>query len=238
MSELLLTLSTATTMASVAVTRGETVLAECSIVPAATQSDILLPVIDRLLDDLAIPLENVDLFAVVHGPGAFTGLRVGVATIKGLAISTGKPVIGVSSLHALALQAPFFSGKIYSLLDARKGEVYAGGFIWEAGVLHLADKERVIDPARLLEEVESDAIFVGDGSVVYRTLIVRQLGSRAKFAPWPANTLRAGSAAMLALSKFRESGAILPAQLNPIYIRPSDAEINILKTVADSGIEG
>ena len=238
MSEVLLTLSTATTMASLALTRGETLLAELSLLPSGTPSDILLPAIDRLLADLAMPIEDVDFFAAVLGPGAFTGLRVGVATIKGLALATGKPVVGVSSLQSLALQVPDVATKVYALVDARKGEVYAGCYNWEAGMPQLIGEEKVIDPVLLLDEIADDAIFVGDGAVAYRTLIVRQLGSRAKFAPWPANSLRAGSAAMLALDQLRTLGATTPERLNPVYIRPSDAEINMCKTAADNGIEG
>ena len=238
MSETLLTISTATSLASVAVTRGEHLLGELTINPAGNQSDVLLLAVDRLLQDLSLSLDQFDAFAAVHGPGAFTGLRVGVATIKGLALATGKPVVGVSSLQALALQVPDVSCPVYALLDARKGEVYAACFNWQSGLPQLVGNERVMDPSVLLEEVTGDAIFVGDGCSFYQTLIVRQLGVRARFAPWSANILRAGSAAMLALQQIRTSGTTTPELLNPVYIRPSDAEINKRKTAADNGIEG
>ena len=238
MSELLLTLSTATRMGSLAITRGESVLAELSIDPVGTQGEVLLSSLERLLEDLSLTLDEMDAFAVVHGPGAFTGLRVGVATVKGFALATGKPVVGVSSLQALALQVPDKVSQVYALLDARKNEVYAGCYQWRVGMPSLVGCERVIDPELLLDEIEGESVFVGDGSVAYRTLIVRKLGDRARLAPWSANVLRAGSAALLGLEKFRASEAVSPEKLNPVYIRPSDAEINMPQTAADSSIEG
>lgn len=238
MNELLLTVSTATRMGSLAITRGESLLAEVTIDPVGTQGEILLSSLERLLEDLSLSLDAMDAFAVVHGPGAFTGLRVGVATVKGFALATGKPLVGISSLQSLALQVPDKSHQVYALLDARKNEVYAGGYQWRAGMPGLVGCERVIDPEILLDEIDGDVVFVGDGAVAYRTLIVRKLGERARFAPWSANVLRAGSAAMLGLEKLRASEGVSPEQLNPVYIRRSDAEINMPQTAADSSIEG
>jgi len=236
--ELLLTMATATRTTSIAITRGETLLAEVSIDPPGTQSEIILATVDRILDDLGLSVDGMDFFAVVHGPGAFTGLRVGVATIKGFALATGKPVVGVSSLQTLATQVPDYPGNVYALIDARKHEVYAGFFQWRGGLPMLVGSERVVDPELLLDEIDGDALFVGDGAAAYRTLIVRKLGERARFAPWPANTVRASSAALLALDKIRTSGGVSPEKLNPVYIRPSDAEINMPQTGAEGGIEG
>jgi len=235
---LLLTVSTATRLASIAVTRGESLLGEVALDPPGTQSDFLLPVIADLLTRLELKLEEFDCFAAVHGPGAFTGLRVGIATIKGLALALNKPVIGVSSLQSLAMQVPDVAAQVYTLIDARKKEVYAGCYNWESGLPHPVCAERVIDPQQLLSEISGEALFVGDGSIAYRTLIVRQLGSRARFAPSSANMLRAGSAAMLALVKFEADELLSAASLNPVYIRPSDAELNKRETAPDGAIEG
>ena len=226
MPELLLTLSTATRIGSLAITRGERLLGEVSIDPAGTQSEVILADLDRMLCDLDLSLDAMDAFAVVQGPGAFTGLRVGVATVKGFALATGKPVIGVSSLQTLAAQVPDYPGRVCSLIDARKNEVYSASYTWRGGIPERIGREVVVDPEVLLDKIEGDTLFVGDGAVAYRTLIVRRFGDRARFAPWPANTIRAGYAAMLALESFRAGEAVDPAQLNPVYIRPSDAEIN------------
>lgn len=238
MGELLLTLSTATRASSLALTRGESLLGEATLDSPVTQSESILTLLEQLLGNLRIDLQTIDAFAVVVGPGAFTGLRVGVATIKGLALATGKPVVGVSSLQALALQAPGHVGTIHALIDARKNELYAGRYRWEGGSPLLVGEEMVVDPEKLLSGIAGDAYFIGDGAEAYRTLIVRKLGDRARFAPWPANQLRAGSVAMLALAEIRSGGAVTPEMLRPVYIRPSDAEINMPQTGPDGGIEG
>jgi len=236
-AETLLTISTATRNASVALTSGEDLLAELTVNPPGTQSEVVLTAVEYLLAELSLSLEAVDAIAVVNGPGAFTGLRVGVSTAKGLALAVDKPLVGVSTLQALAMQAPDVSIPVFALIDARKNEVYAAQYHWQEGVPELVDSEIVADPERVLAGISGHALFIGDGSTAYRTLIVRQLGDRACFAPWSANILRAGSAAMLALAKYRNSEVSTPELLNPVYIRPSDAEIN-LKTGSDSRIEG
>ena len=225
MNELLLTIDTSSSAGSVAVSRGESLLGEILLNTSATHSDRLLVAARRLLLDLGVRLSDVAAFAVVIGPGSFTGLRVGVATVKGLAFASGKPVIGVSSLRTLAMQAPFSSHPVCTLLDARKKEVYAGLFQWERGVPAPLGPERVIAPEALLDQITGDVLFIGSGSELYRTLIVRRLGGRAHFAPWHCHPPRASSAATLALADLRQGDACSPLQVNPVYIRPSEAEI-------------
>ncbi len=225
MAELLLTVDTCSASGSVAVSRGDTLLGEMFTHLPGTHSDRLLLTAQQLLDATGLRLEEVDAFGIVHGPGSFTGVRVGVATVKGLAMATGRPVVGVSSLRTLALQAPFSRFPVCALLDARKKEVYAGLFGWEGGVPVPLGPESVLPPDRLLEKLEGEALFIGDGALAYRTLLVRRLGSRAHFAPWPFNFPRAGAAAALALADFRQGLGLPPEQVVPHYIRPSEAEI-------------
>ena len=116
-SELILTIATATPTGSVALTRGEELLAELVLAPSGSHSDYLVPIIDELLTRSGVVVEEVDAFAAVVGPGAFTGLRVGVSTVKGLALATGKPTIAVSSLQTLAMQAPDAGLPICAMLE-------------------------------------------------------------------------------------------------------------------------
>ncbi len=221
----LLLINTATGAGSVALTFGESLVGELLLNLKSTHSDRLLPVIKQLLDDTGTALAGLDAIAVVVGPGAFTGLRVGVATAKGLALAVGKPLIGVSSLQALACQVPCTSLPVCVLLDARKQEVYAGLFQWQEGEPRPVAPERVIPPGRLLDEFNGDVLFLGDGAVAYRTLIEERLGPRAHFAPWVCHVLRAGSAAPLALAAFQAGHGVAPRELLPVYIRASEAEI-------------
>jgi tRNA threonylcarbamoyladenosine biosynthesis protein TsaB len=224
--ELLLTLDTATGTGSVAVSRGELLLGETILNVHSTHSDRLLPSLHRLLQELDLDLPRIEAFAVVLGPGSFTGLRVGVATVQGLALGSGRPVIGVSSLQTLAMQAPFASLPVCTLLDARKNEVYAGLFHWNGNVAVPLRPEAVLSPDDLLDSLEGETIFVGSGAVAYRTLIVRRLGRLAHFLPWSLNLPRASQAAVLALADWRDGKQLVPlAHLLPRYIRPSEAEL-------------
>lgn len=228
-SELILTIATATPTASIALTRGEELLAELTLAPLGSHSDFLIPAVDDLLSRTGVVIEEVDAFASVVGPGAFTGLRVGVATIKGLAQATGKPAIAVSSLQTLALQSADSGLPVCSLLDARKGEVYAGFYQWRNGFPEPLVPERVAAPEAVLDSVTGNTVFIGDGCRVYRTLIVRHCGERARFVPWVANPLRAGAAAMLAHEHFRNGETVSALELKPVYIRPSEAELDQIK---------
>lgn len=225
MNEILLTVDTATSCGSVAVSRGETILGEILLNIKSTHTDRLLVTIRQLLTDTGVALEDLDALGVVVGPGSFTGLRVGVATVKGLALALEKPVAGVSSLRTLALQVPFSCHPLCVLLDARKNEVYAGLYGWEGGMPVSFSEEAVHPPEKLLQSLEGEVLFVGDGALAYRTLIVRQLGARAHFIPWPLHLPRASSAAALALADLRQDRTLPLELLTPRYIRLSEAEI-------------
>lgn len=238
MSELLLTVDTATPAGSIAVTRGEAVLGELLLNVQVKHTDRLLVTIRQLLGDLGLETRDLDAFAAVIGPGAFTGLRVGVATVKGLALATGRPLLGVSSLRTVALQAPYARHPLCALLDARKDEVYAGIYCWEGGLPTPLQPEVVMPPEALLAGLEGEVLFAGDGAVRYRSLIVRHLGARAHFVPWPLDLPRAAMAAALALDDLR-AGSTIPQELfAPRYIRLSEAEIAWSRRHQNGLIEG
>lgn len=222
----LLTIQTATPAGSVALTQGNRLLGELFLDVRRPHGEWLLGAIDQLLGAAGMTVADLDGFGVTLGPGSFTGLRVGLATVKGLALATGKPVAGVSTLRTLAMQAPHAALPVCALLDARKKEVYAGCYAWEEGLPHPAGPERVLPPEVLLGELTGEILFVGDGATVYRTLIARQLGPRAHFLPAAYDPPRAAHAALLAAEIFAAGEARPAAQVNPVYIRPSEAELN------------
>ena len=222
----LLTIQTATPAGSVALTVGERLLGELFLDSRQPAGSWLMGAVEQLLVSAAMTAQDLDGFGVTIGPGSFTGLRVGLATAKGLAMATGKPLAGVSTLETLAMQAPCASLPVCALLDARKKEVYAGSFQWQRGGLRPLGEERVLPPERLLAELHEEMLFVGDGAEAYRTLIVRQLGPRAHFLPAAYAPPRAAHAALLALRAFAAGEALPPAQVNPRYLRPSEAELN------------
>ncbi|RKY01883.1 tRNA (adenosine(37)-N6)-threonylcarbamoyltransferase complex dimerization subunit type 1 TsaB, partial [Candidatus Poribacteria bacterium] len=117
-------IDTSTTTGSIGLIDGDKVVAEHVLDVMETHSSRLMPAIDQMLKKAGLSIWDVDLIAVSKGPGSFTGLRVGVATAKGLAYALRKPIVGVPSLDVLAFGVKFFDGLICPLLDARRGEVY------------------------------------------------------------------------------------------------------------------
>jgi tRNA threonylcarbamoyladenosine biosynthesis protein TsaB len=201
-------------------------LAELNLDTRTTPTEWLLQSIDGLLSNTGLDKKDLDAIGVVQGPGAFTGLRVGLATAKGLALAADCPLVGVSSLECLAMQLPFAKVPVCVMIDARKQEVYTALYHWEAGFPERVTEERVVKPERLLSDINGEVLFVGNGALVYRSLIVRQLAGRAHFAPAFLNLPRAASAAAIALREWEEGRTFTADELIPSYLRPSEAELN------------
>jgi len=238
MSRLLLAIDTASPTGSVALLAGERLVGEILLHLKTTHSERLLGVVDQLLEAAGVALADLGALAVIKGPGSFTGLRVGMATAKGLSLALGIPLVGISTLRTLAANLPWSEHRVCALLDARKNEVYAGLFRNVAGRMEPCGEERVMAPERLLQELEGNVLFVGDGAERYRSLIVRQLAGRAHFAPAPLHQPRAALAAWLAQS---ELDVALPPSadlLAPVYIRPSEAELLWARKEQPGAIEG
>jgi tRNA threonylcarbamoyladenosine biosynthesis protein TsaB len=222
---LFLILDTSTMAGSVALCCGERLLAEIVVDSLASHSDKLLLHVEQILAEQQCPLAEIAAFAVIDGPGSFTGLRVGVAAAKGLARACHRPLFGVSSLHLLAGALPCVTLPVCALLDARKKEVYAATFSTADGSPCLLDEPHVLSPQRLLAEMTVPALFVGSGALLYRDLIDARFGAQATLAPGPLHTPRASSAAPLVLQQLRAGATGDPELLLPRYIRPSEAEI-------------
>lgn len=228
MPPILLTIQTASPAGSLAITDGERLLAEINLDIRNTPTEWLLQSIEDLFVRTGLEKEVLDAIGVVHGPGSFTGLRVGLATAKGLSLAAGCPLLGISSLQCLAMQIPFTTLPVCAMLDARKQEVYAALFNWQNGYPQPVIEERVIKPEMLLEDITGETLFVGNGALVYRSLIVRQLAERAHFAPAFLNLPRASAAAALAVHEWHAGRTFTPDELMPSYLRPSEAELNWL----------
>lgn len=226
MPPILLTIQTAAPAGGLAIADGERLLAEINLDVRQTPTEWLLQSVEDLLFKTGIDRKALDGIGVVRGPGSFTGLRVGLATAKGLAMATGCPLVGLSSLQCLAMQLPFTALPVCAMLDARKQEVYAAFYRWESGFPHPVVAECVVKPETLLADIAGEALFVGTGARVYRSLIVRQLAGRAHFAPDFLNLPGAGAAAALALHEWRCGRTFTAEQLMPVYLRPSEAELN------------
>ena len=226
----ILALDTATTSCSTAIVDNGLVNAELTTVNNQTHSKHLMSMIDTVCNMSGLAIAAMDGFAVNVGPGSFTGLRIGVSTVKGLAWSLKKPVVGISSLDALAWQCAPVSYLICSLLDARKHEVYACRYRFRAGELTKEGSEQVTAPAEVIHDIREPCLFVGSGATLYGKEITQKLGELAFIAGRSHEKIRASSIAELSIDRFTRHQTEDVASLVPRYIRKSDAELHWQKT--------
>ena len=220
----LLTIDTSTSTCSVALTLGSRIAGEYLLELDKTLTNRLLSAVDLLMSGAGMTVADLDALGVALGPGAFTGVRVGVATVKGLALATGKPVVGFSSLAMLAMNLSWSCFPVCPMFDARKKEVYTG--LYQCRDLPAPlEMDCVVPPAEFLGKISEPTLFIGEGSVKYRDLISSTMGEKALFAPWNLHQPRASVGALLA-GEAAAKGEFIPlAALNPVYIRPSEAEL-------------
>ncbi|MBS3758293.1 MAG: tRNA (adenosine(37)-N6)-threonylcarbamoyltransferase complex dimerization subunit type 1 TsaB [Desulfobacterales bacterium] len=218
-----LSVDTATRVLSVAVIENRTLLAELTVNHGQTHSTHLMPAIDAVLEHCRLCFKQLDGFAVCVGPGSFTGLRIGLSTIKGLAFAVSKPIAAISALDALAYQFPCVSHTICPMIDARKGEVYSAGYSFVAGELSQLWPASVSTPEAAVGDISAPRLFVGSGALLYRDRISDIAGDLALFASDGQDYIRAATIAMLGHRLLARQQGRPPSALNPWYIRASDA---------------
>ena len=222
-------METSTLTGAVGLLDGGVVVADSRLNLAMTHSERLLLAVDQLLTTARWRLDDVDGLAVAVGPGSFTGLRIGISTVKGLALATGKPLVGISTLDALAWSLPFAGVPLCPILNARKGEVYGGLYRTEGGRLLRLSGHRAVAPTQLAEEIREmglgPVVFLGDGVAPFREPIRDVLGPDAWFAPPGYRLPSATSLGELALAAFARGEAADPATLVPVYVRAPEAEL-------------
>jgi len=220
----LLALETATLAGGAALLDDGRLVGENRLNIALTHSERLMAVVDGLLGDCGWTVESLDALAVSIGPGSFTGLRVGAATAKGLALALELPVAPVPTLDALAATLPFASATVCPLLDARKGEVYCSLYRWsEAGMERCWDY-LALPPEAAAARLEAPVIVLGDGVPACRPYLAR-LGAGVREAP-PVHTLPSPAVVgALGHAILARGGGIPAEQLAPLYLRPSEAEL-------------
>ncbi len=224
----ILAVDTATTSCSVAIVDNTSLLSEFTLAKEETHSKHLMDMIKAALRISGLNFSDLDGFAVTRGPGSFTGLRIGISTIKGLAVASEKPVVGVSSLEALAFQVSYSRDLICPILDARRGEVYFSRYRFLNGHLKKQTKERVAPPDQAVEDLNESCLFVGNGALLYKEMILEKMGELASFAPLIKNTIRASTMAYLSMAKFENNDTDDIEKILPYYIRKSDAELNLM----------
>jgi tRNA threonylcarbamoyladenosine biosynthesis protein TsaB len=224
---LVLGVETSTMQGGVALVGEDGLRSEYALNVAATHSERLLPAIDRMLRDAGVGLDALSGLAVSIGPGSFTGLRIGLSTVKGLAYATGLPVVGVASLEALACSVAFAREQVCPVLDARKQEVYAALFRWEGGAPVRVMEDAALAPEALCDMIRRPTIFLGDGLAVYGELFRRLLGDRMLVPPPPSRGARPAWVAELGRRRLLRGERDPVDTLVPRYLRPSEAELRL-----------
>jgi tRNA threonylcarbamoyladenosine biosynthesis protein TsaB len=221
---LILALETATRSVSVALLRGEQLIGEASGERERSAAESLLPCVDAVLGEAGLSPQDIEAFAVSVGPGSFTSLRVGIATAKGLAFGSGCPVAPVRTLAALALAAGAGSEPVVTLLDARRGELYAGAWKRYGSAAHPVLPEGVYTPDQVVARLRGECRLAGEGALLFRDALAAGLGPEAEILP----DLEGPSARHIGVlgSRMLASGlGIDAADLLPHYVRRAEAEV-------------
>jgi tRNA threonylcarbamoyladenosine biosynthesis protein TsaB len=223
---IVLGIDTSTHHASIAIGNERDILGEMRFAGPRRQ-DPVIPAIERLLDWTGVRLPQVGGIAVGLGPGLYTGLRVGVEVGKSLAQVLKLPIVGMSSLDILAFGARTTRRLIGAVLDARRGEVFAGLYrSVPGGVMRVGDS-RVDRPEALAAELlatPEDVLLVGNGAILYRQEL-EEAGPRVAFAPVALSTPLASALVEVAVPRFIREETDRPVDVVPIYLRKTDAEI-------------
>lgn len=229
----ILAVDTATNSCGVAVLSQTGVKAHTVRISRETHSRHLLTIINQTLKLADLSVMDLDGLAVTRGPGSFTGLRIGLATIKGLALANNKPVVGISSLDALACQFMGCSLPVCVLLDARKSEVYARRYRFISGNMEPITDEQTLSPQAAVADITEPCLFAGPGAAVYWDVIEDAVGQDAFFAPGFQNTIRPEAVAYLGSRRLLKNDVDDPDTLTPVYIRQPDAVLNLKQLTND-----
>jgi tRNA threonylcarbamoyladenosine biosynthesis protein TsaB len=213
-----LAVETSTLAGGAALLDGELVVGEYVLDVSATHSERLMGAVDRLLTDAGWTVHNLEGLAVSVGPGSFTGLRIGLSTVKGLALALGIPIVAVPTLDAMAALLPFAALPVCPVLDARKREVYASLYRWDGAGMHRVWDYLALAPAELARRLDEPVILLGDAADQIDSLYARQIRPPRR-GPSPAAVGALGHA------RLSIGDTVAPADLLPIYLRPSEAEL-------------
>ena len=214
-------------VASVAILEDDNVVAEYTVNYKKTHSQTLLPMLDQIVQMTDTDLSTIDVIAVAKGPGSFTGLRIGSATVKGLGLALKKPIIGIPTVEGLAMNLYDTNSLICPLMDARRNQVYTGIYRFENGeLLVVKDQtpvgiEEIIDALNVIGE---PVIFLGDGVPVYKSIIQEKTEVPYLFAPAHLSRQRASAVGVRAFSYWKDGRFEDAAAFEPEYLRLSQAE--------------
>jgi tRNA threonylcarbamoyladenosine biosynthesis protein TsaB len=196
----------------------ERLVAEYRLDVSITHSERLMAAVDRVLADARWTPHALGGLAVAIGPGSFTGLRIAISTVKGLALALGLPIAAVPTLDAMATALPWAALPVCPVLDARKGEVYASLYRWQGGAMRREWDYLALPPAALAGRLTEPTLLVGDGAASIDAPLARRV-------PAPCRVPSPACVGALGLERLRRGDTVAAAALVPLYLRPSEAEL-------------
>lgn len=223
---LILSIDTSTLVSSVAVAGEDKLLAELTTQTRLTHSETLLPHIAEVLKLAGVAKDQLDAVAVSIGPGSFTGLRIGLATAKAMCYALNIPLLAVPTLEVLAARFPVSETKICALLDAQKGNAYRAVYEWQNGLLHCRKELAVLAVDDILAEcAAANEPIILTGDIVQKKAAAWQLPPLVTIAPPALIMPRAAEVAFLGLQRLQAGQTDNLMDLEPLYIRRSEAEV-------------
>ena len=199
--------------------------------PPGNHAEVILPLIDSLFEKAGITVSQLSGIPVSIGPGSFTGLRIGLATAKGLAYESALPLVGVSTLHANAARVNHLDAVVGSMLDARKGEVFFALFRRSQNLLTRITCDAMMSIHSAIDLVQSNQgspgsalILIGEGAQAHKRQLIDSLGSSAQISDGPCHPSVAAQVGMLAVERFVSGSGDDVGALTPVYLRLSEAE--------------
>lgn len=227
----ILALDSSSLTASVAVVEDDITIAEYTVNYKKTHSQTLLPMLDEIVKMTEQDLQEIDAIAIAAGPGSFTGLRIGSATVKGLAQALQKPIVSVPTVDGLAGNLYGTDKVVCPLMDARRNQTYTGLYEFikkdDAYEMHCIKEQCAVDLMEILtavNELGREVIFLGDGVPVFKETIKQQLSVPYSFAPNTCNRQRAAVIGWLGMQMFKEGRYETAVSHAPEYLRLSQAE--------------
>ncbi|HPD00330.1 MAG TPA: tRNA (adenosine(37)-N6)-threonylcarbamoyltransferase complex dimerization subunit type 1 TsaB [Acetivibrio sp.] len=223
----ILALDSSAMVAAVAVMEDEKLLGEYMLNHKKTHSQTLMPMVKQILGDLEMAPEDIDVFAASVGPGSFTGLRIGVTTVKAMAYALRKPVVSVPTLDAIAYNIPMSSYTVCPMIDARNNQVYTALYDWKENSLERITEYMGIPVAQLvkiIKDADKKVVFAGDAVQLHEEFLKNELGDGCRLAPGSLRLQRASSVAHIAYIKASKGELENSFDMVPFYLRKSQAE--------------
>lgn len=220
----ILAIDSSSVAGSVALLEDGEIKAEYLTLDKRTHSETLLPLVDKLKSETNLELSSLDAIAVTGGPGSYTGLRIGGATVKGLGLALDKPIVNVPTMEALAYNVVGSDVLVCPMMDARKNRVFTGLYKFDGEKIQVVKDQCVLTIDELVDEIDEEVIFLGDGVGAYRDLLDEKMSVSHSFADEDDNYVKASSFVYLAKINFDEGKTISADEFRPDYLMLSQAE--------------